>query len=469
MNIINNQYNNHTSFKTIKLNKKELLESKKLLNKYIKASDSELKSLNNEAFKFFEKHLHKEIDLKTNFWHIKEDFAQDLYLEFFILLNNIRKKTLSKNDFISKINEIKPNKNCLKHNLGLVSLSSSINYTNLEQNDFITEMDLPVYTSKKNEQENFKNVVKLDKIIEKSCLTEEEKFFLKNYSNSKMAKELNVQKSSITHRKDRYILKIQNKTGNLPLQLKNLAKKLKEKYALELPLEKIYKSLSTDSYFMSADENKLFEKIYNASKILETEEKRFVLAAIKHPPLFFIKPDKLSKNLEENAKNLNIKQEDFIEAAFALPSIFYREANVIYNNLKKIAQALNVDIKEIIDICLKQQTLFVSNTDSAIKKIKIMKYLKQVKGKEDSKIAFSTDSNDLLFKKLITFFVQKHFNFNKLAHGNLIETLKSHPDENYKFELPESEFNEEFMEFTKNLFKKTLGKSNVEFIIKNKS
>ena len=55
--------------------------------------------------------------------------------------------------------------------------------------------------------------------------------------------------------------------------------------------------------------------------------------------------------------------------------------------------------------------------------------------------------------------------FNK----DLTYTLKLYPDVNYKFELPESEFNEEFMEFTRNLFKETLGKSNVEFVIKNKS
>ena len=87
------------NFKAIKLNEKELLESKKLLNKYIKAPEQELESLKNKTFKFFEKHLLEEINLKTKSYHIKlllvKDFAcyihtncSKLFYNFFITAVN---------------------------------------------------------------------------------------------------------------------------------------------------------------------------------------------------------------------------------------------------------------------------------------------------------------------------------------------------------------------------------------------
>ena len=53
----------------------------------------------------------------------------------------------------------------------------------------------------------------------------------------------------------------------------------------------------------------------------------------------------------------------------------------------------------------------------------------------------------------------------KITPAKFIEYIKTNSDKFYTFKLPESEFNEEFINFTKNFFKKHINKCNVKFVI----
>ena len=582
MKIANNQYNNyHTSFKAIKLSEKELLESKKLLNQYIKAPNSELESLKNKTFKFFEKHLHGEIDLKTKGYHIKEDFSQEFFLEFFVLLEDIRKKTLPIEDFISKLNKIKPTKTIIKSGILEKSIDETIGDTSLKISNLLTEANLPVYASSKNEEENEENISRLNEIIKKTNLSDREIKVVSGYGNGKknkdISKELELSAGIISQIKKKGVLKIQQAFDILPDSVRKIAEELKEKYNLDLTVEEIMNSLILNPYVFEVEKDLLYERISKFSKMVKLKEKiwanvavknssllscepevlyerlkqnsknlniskdsfmkavlkfplllrqlpeslydkieqisklfninkkAYIKASLRQPVLLALTPKTLQNNIEQNAKNLNISNQKFMKCALIQPSLFYldpkalyeriqasskifnidiedfiklalqqpalfeQKPETLYKNISESARLLGVDVREIINLARRRPAVFSSKPETIVNKIKLAKYTKQVKNQESSTLSVFNNSKELSYKLITTYLVQKYLKLKKLHHNDLYAILKSHPDLNYKFELPESEFNEEFMEFTRNLFKETLGKSNVEFTIKNKS
>ena len=93
INFINNkEKNNNLYFKAIKLNANQLKESKKLLEDFVACPDSQLERMKLKVFKFFEKDLLNELELKYKKYYIKEDCLQDLFLSFFELLNDLKNR-----------------------------------------------------------------------------------------------------------------------------------------------------------------------------------------------------------------------------------------------------------------------------------------------------------------------------------------------------------------------------------------
>ncbi len=583
MNINNNKIystqQNKINFKAIKLNEKELLESKKLLNKYIKAPEQELESLKNKTFKFFEKHLNEEIDLKTKRYYIKEDFAQELFLEFFVLLDDVRKKVLPNEEFILKLNKIKPSKDSYKSGVLEKSINETIGDSNSKIEDFLSEDNLPVYASAKNEEENKVFVDELHMVINNEILSEREKKILAGCMNGKtsgeIAKELNLSEVTISENKKTLFLKLGNDSGD-SLLIKDIAKELKSRYELAMSEQEIYNSFIKKPTPLLKRQDELFDIISKSAKLLNIEEKDFAKAVIKQPLVLYMTSEELNKNVEDIAKQFNLSKsvfvksvlrqpqifyqhpetlhrnikknveqfnvgeaafvkaalrqpvlfyhdpeslykkinksaeyfnidiESFIKVALKFPNLFYQKPEVLYqnisrsaekfsmsndeflklalrtpalfclkpetlyNNLQQTSEKLGVDIKKIIELAAANPTLFYTKPDTAVRKIKLLKYEKQIRNQDDLKLKYGLESVNVIYKQILGFLVKKQLNlsyFNK----DLTYTLKLYPDVNYKFELPESEFNEEFMEFTRNLFKETLGKSNLEFTIKNKS
>ncbi|MBO5738193.1 hypothetical protein J6R97_02510 [bacterium] len=377
MNINNNKIyctpQNKISFKAITLNKKELLESKKLLNKYIKASDSELESLKNETFKFFEKHLHKEINLKTNKNHIKEDFAQELFLEFFILLDNIRKKILPIEDFIPQLNKIKPDKNTIKSGILEKSIYESISDTSLEKSNLLTEANLPIYydSTKTNKGKKLNN--KLSKLLDKSCLSIQEKDIIQDYKKGMKIKDIanNFNKSygRIAYIKRTSFRKLQYNTGILPVEIDKIAYELKSRYKLEYPIQKVVDLFLSTEQLIALENDKLFENVSKNSRLLNVPEKEFVKAAIEQPNLFYQNPEILYNNVKNSSKLFKISEELFIKAALKHPQLFYQNSETLYQNINGTAQKFNINKDILIRAAIKSPGLFCQKTETLFKNI----------------------------------------------------------------------------------------------------
>ena len=146
--IINHQL---TTFKAIQLDQSEQKKSDELLRSLRGISNLKSETIKFQLYELYDKHLQKEVDAKTKGYHIKEDFAQEMFLQFFEALEKIRKRILTINEFIPTLNEIKPSKNDLKNGIAERNISSSEISSHIE--NFLTEDNLPQYSSSHSEAE----------------------------------------------------------------------------------------------------------------------------------------------------------------------------------------------------------------------------------------------------------------------------------------------------------------------------
>ena len=378
MNINNNNKiyytpENKISFNAIRLNEKELLESQKLLHKYIKAPESGLDSLKNEAFKLFEKHLCDEINLKTKKYYIKEDFAQDFYLKFFIFLDEIRNKILSPDEFISKLNEIKPDNDSIKSGVCERSINETFNGSLLEKGNLLTEENLPVYYNMMNFEKKQNLTDKLAQLVNQSFLKEKEKEVFHEYNNGVKVKDIANNLASTYSRisglKRAAIRKMQYMTGNLSIAVDEIANELKSKYKLEHSLKKIIDLFLSTQQLVTIEKDKLFENISKISRLLNIEEKEFVKAALEQPNLFYQHPETLYNNIKNSSKLFKVSEETFVKAALKHPQLFYQNSETLYQNINNTAQKFNIDKDILVKAAFRHPALFCLKTETLFKNI----------------------------------------------------------------------------------------------------
>ena len=112
--------------------------------------------------------------------------------------------------------------------------------------------------------------------------------------------------------------------------------------------------------------------------------------------------------------------------------------------------------------------MFLLKPENSAKKIKLSEYYNEIKGEKDNKMRFSSSTQEVFFEQNLAYLVKKSFDCKGITKTNFAEYITANPDRIYEFELPESEFNEEFMQFTNDYFNNLVGKCNVKFVIKNK-
>ena len=100
-----------SSFKAIKLSDSERKKSEELMRSLVSSSELESDTIKLQIYELYDKHLQKEADLKLKRYHFKEDFMQEMFLKFFEMLENIRKKIFPIENFIPALNDIKPTNN----------------------------------------------------------------------------------------------------------------------------------------------------------------------------------------------------------------------------------------------------------------------------------------------------------------------------------------------------------------------
>lgn len=674
------------SFKAIKLNNSEQKKSDNLINDLKVTTEEKSDTIKFQLYELYDKHLQNEVDLKCKAYHIKEDFAQEMFLKFFESLENIRKNIMPIEEFIPFLNNIKPTKNELKSGIAEMSLDQNLYNTDFNLNSILTKNNLPQYLSNKNDKEKKIIQDEFNSVINECNLKALENKILKDKTNGKstqnIADELKKSTTTINKYYQKAIYKIQNKNNVLPKEIEDFSKEFNKIYEindlkkvkrtlLEYPnvlcmeKENIYKNISKSAETLKISEKefaitslkfpiimtlkaeklkenvknsaetldvsenefikaglkypqilcqksetlkdnvensskllsiskkdfinaslkqpallvmksetlkekvqssaKLFEisekeyvkaglkkpqllyqnsdtlnknvdkaielfnipkkeyikmalncpnlilqkpetlkenlknsakvldisekdllkaslkkpaimvmkpetlkeNVKNAAKLFEIQEKAFIKSALREPQLLYQKPETLKENIATSAKTFEIPEKEFIRIALNSPNLFYQKPETLNNNIIKVTKTLNVEKSEIIKLAKTYPAIFRLDPENTVKKIKLCEYYKKLKGKDDRKLSFSQSSTETFYKKNLAYLIKQNFKKSTITSSNFTDYIVTNPDKRYKFELPESELNEEFMQFVQEYFKKYVGKSNVEFVIKN--
>ena len=569
--IINHQL---TTFKAIQLDQSEQKKSDELLRSLRGISNLKSETIKFQLYELYDKHLQKEVDAKTKGYHIKEDFAQEMFLQFFEALEKIRKRILTINEFIPTLNEIKPSKNDLKNGIAERNISSSEISSHIE--NFLTEDNLPQYSSSHSEAE--KNFIKksLEEIIEKSNLKDVEKrIFIERSKGehfSDTAKKLNLSERCIRAYLSQAMMKIQDEQNILPEDFQNVITNMNNKYKIN-NIEKVKKALiiysatnkinekdlfskiKTYSEILNISEEEFFkaelrqpqllyqhpeaikerivkianllniseqdfikialkqpslftqkpetikEKVIASANLLDISEQEFINAALKQPQLFYQKPETIKENVSKTTELLEISEQSFIKAGLKRPSLFYQKPETIRErvkasaklldieekefiklalivpplftqkpeslkkNIEDLAKELDTDVIEIKELAINNPIIFVLKPKNTAKKIKLFQYYNEIKDNIRCTNSFSPSSSDVIYKKILAYLIKSFTNDKNITQKNFLNYIISNPNINYEFQLPKSEFNEDFMRFTKDFFMKHIKKCNVKFVI----
>ena len=171
------------------------------------------------------------------------------------------------------------------------------------------------------------------------------------------------------------------------------------------------------------------------------------------------------ENIKNSSNLFNITEKEFIKAALKQPQLFYQKTETLNNNVSRLAELLNLEKNEILQLGQNSPSMLISNPENLIKKIRIQQYYKEIKGKNNDKFVLIFNSIDRIYNKILTYLIKTNATDCIVSAKNYVDYVNSHPEKIYEFKLPKSEFNEDFIKFTKDFFMKHTKKCNVKFLI----
>ena len=228
--------------------------------------------------------------------------------------------------------------------------------------------------------------------------------------------------------------------------------------------ELVRAALKNPSVFYQKPET-LAANINQSAEALRLTPAKFLKTALRHPPLFSQKSETISGNILRTSELLNIPIEKLTQLAADYPSLFYQKPETITGNINKGAKLLNIDTQEYLNAALKDPSLFYQKPESIVNKAKIIKYYKQVQGKNSDKTVFAHFSESRLYIDILNYLIKKFDGLNKaVERKELVEYLKKQ-NKIYEFNIPFSEVTEKFIQYVKDFSKSNFGKQIFSFNI----
>ena len=401
------QTNSNQNFKAVQLSRQEELKARRLIEKITSSeySQARVDSFVSDIFGIFDKHIQKEAKNKLKPCYIAEDFLQEIYLQFFITLQNIKKSVNPFEAILDSINNYKASKNVMKPEYMTISLDANIFKDNekVKRADMLTEERLPVYSRPLTEEENIANVRNLNEVVSVSNLTERQlemfNALRKGGQQKDIANELGISAGYLSKSKKISIAKIQQANNVLPEDYQKVANELKSRYKIPADNEKIVNAVIKGE-LTTLDKDTLYNRIKESSKVLGMSEESFVNLAMKQTILFHIspqvlrnnitsaagvlkiteqefikmmskqpsicstKPETMKRNLEKSAKTLGLSEEEFKKCILKHPPLLGQTSEVLDKNVTQSAQKLGVRREQYIKCCLRYPTLFSRTSDS---------------------------------------------------------------------------------------------------------
>lgn len=390
----NQNTNQNTNFKSIKLNKQEMLKAKNILNKFSHSDSRAQEMLKVDLFDIFSDKIIEEGKLIAKKTHFVDDCTQDLFLNFIESITDSLKEKDPLKFILNRLNKFKKGKDSLKTEFGRPSLDLPISASKATTfTDIITE-DINSKIDTKS-QENV-NIV-LDAVIDNNSLTEREQIVFKKLkegkSKTKISEELNIAAKNVHKHVSTFIKKIQYENDCLPEEIKakidalkahfNLEEKNKdiEKILIKLPhaksiaidkiikitniyckllgmsAEKIVHIFSNCPTLISVDISTIKSNIKSSSNLLKINEQDFITLCKTQPSLLYMAPASLSQNAENFKKRYKFSHNDFLKLVTHSPNVLYAKGSTIAKNIQGLAKILSISENDCLKIIQKQPRL----------------------------------------------------------------------------------------------------------------
>ena len=480
--LINSKIENKTriNFKAINLSDEEKQTANKILMTNPVTNNPD--ELNEKLFLIFDKHIQNEARLKAKNTYNFVDVLQNMYMEFIQALNNNEQKENKLENIIETLNNYKPGKQDLKDGVdrNTVSLQESI-YTSskdgdeLYLEDTITEEDLPVPLSQQSEEEREASVKKIQELTT-GILNEREQYIVKQrtmgFTCEQIAKDVQLSYSRTERIYLSAITKIKREKNALPKEYANKARELKERFSLEQSIDELIDIMIDWITVFTLDIDKIENNVNNSSKLLNIERKEFIKVALKHPQLFYSKPETINQNMEDGVKLLGIEKEEFIKIANYSPSLFCRKPETLNQKVNTLSELFEMDRLEIVQQIIKNPVILTRSSEGLKLIDEIYRYYLKLQNKEIKKKAIKTYSFSLLYSDILAFLINKeenaHIVITKSIQTDLKNFLKEYdifknPEYFVTFKVPDDPVLERFIKFTENLANETIGRNPFKF------
>ena len=282
-----------------------------------------------------------------------------------------------------------------------------------------------------------------------------------------------------------------------PESLKENIKKLSELF--DLSYDETIKMIKKSPKVLSFNVESLNNKINSFAEVLNIPRKDIEKACKRHIVILNFKAETINRNVETTANELGLSKDAYVKSCLSMPSLLYLNPQKIIDNIKALAAGFEITKEEMAKIALVQPSVFYTNSkilfdnldrasellgdkDYRLKALKnprlmcskpetikhksaLQNYFKSLIGIPTGSIALSSNSDEYLFCEMIRVLINKNNNCKivkflpKTAKNTLIDIIKSNPDGNYNFEIPDDKYAaDKLIDFTKDFCNENFGK-----------
>lgn len=216
----------------------------------------------------------------------------------------------------------------------------------------------------------------------------------------------------------------------------------------------------------------LINKVKESKKAFQCTKKEFIKTVFKQPQLLYLNKETMMQNITETANLLGIPKEKLIKTALKQPQLFEQNPQTILHNVTESVRLIGCTKQDFIKHALAQPCLFCQKPETNSRKADIANYYRKLKNIPPQN-TISQVSDKKLYNPIIGLLIQreelKTFNKSKINvfKFNLENYLKSNPDCQFSFEIPNDKIVDGFIKYVQDTSVNSLGKNVFEFKVIN--
>ena len=217
---------------------------------------------------------------------------------------------------------------------------------------------------------------------------------------------------------------------------------------------------------------KTLKKRFNEVSKFGIDEKTFSSIILKAPEVATLSTKTINQRISDGSNLFNITREEYIALSKKHPALLYQLTDTIKSNCEKSAELLKISTEDFIKLGQKHPVIFSLKPKTLSEKFEIMRYFRQIRREKSNEVSIYTDSNDVLYKKILKYLVKQHDKIPATRKScdlitYLKEKLNLNPETKYKLKIPQHNLAENLINYSQEFSTKNFGKQIFEFVVLN--